>query len=708
MKTRTRSPSNTQMPAEVQYCGSSKRHYCVYCQKSFSKISRHLKAVHLREPEVAEAFGFNKGSKERRVRLFHLNSKGDYLHNAAVSKSGNGVMVACRRPKEAQSPFEFSHCVYCLGLYKKKTLWKHSRQCPQNTECNDPKTGQKRVLPTDYLSSQPPKDIGKGIWTVTLKMNNDEVSAVVRNDRCILLLGDWMYNKLKSPVGRNVIRQKMREVARLLITAKSLSPVRSMEDLMQPCNFPHVIKAVQAVAGFSEESNTYKTPSLTMKLGYSLVIMANSVESNAEKSGDHRAAESARNFRELCKSKWSKKLTSDTLGEEPWKKVQLPLFTGDVKTLHSFLNSKRKEHVCSLREKPSGKSFAALTKVLLTQITLLNRRRQVKVSKMRLESYVSRDREPMHKDITVGLSDLEKQLCGYFQRVEMTGTRGGKVPVLLTPDMVTAMDLLVNTRETCGVPVENQHMFTRPGVLSHYVGEHCLRQYAQVSGAKHPDALCSTKLRKQVATLYTVLNLTENEMGLLANFLGHEVGVHREFCRLPESTPQLAKISKILIAKEKGRLPELQSLGLDGITVDQQDEVDVDSGSSGDEAEPPYSDGRTLEFWNGLQMGPKSATWLDMTKSRPKQGTRVIKRMKWSEEEVAAVEKHMMRFITRFRVPGKKDCVSCLLREPQALGGRDWSAVKFYIHNRITCMLVPDSSSPSSCLPLCNDTVIKL
>lgn len=142
--------------------------------------------------------------------------------------------------------------------------------------------------------------------------------------------------------------------------------------------------------------------------------------------------------------------------------------------------------------------------------------------------------------------------------------------MLLTPNMVVAMDLLVNMREKCQVPVENQHLFARPGALSHYRGVDCIRQYAQASGAKYPDALCSAKLRKQVATLSTVLNLKDNEMDQLANFLGHDIRVHQEFYRLPESTLQLAKISKLLIAMEKGKLPELQGKGLDGITIDPQ------------------------------------------------------------------------------------------------------------------------------------------
>lgn len=56
-------------------------------------------------------------------------------------------------------------------------------------------------------------------------------------------------------------------------------------------------------------------------------------------------------------------------------------------------------------------------------------------------------------------------------------------------------------------------------------------------------------------------------MDQLATFLGHDIHAHREFYRLPESTLQLAKVSKLLIAMEKGKLSDLQGKGLDDIVI---------------------------------------------------------------------------------------------------------------------------------------------
>ena len=110
-------------------------------------------------------------------------------------------------------------------------------------------------------------------------------------------------------------------------------------------------------------------------------------------------------------------------------------------------------------------------------------------------------------------------------------------------------------------------MFARPAAKTHFQGSDGLCGFAKACGAKCPKAMTSTKLRKHAATLSTVLNITDTEMDQLANFLGHDIRIHREFYRLPEKTLQLAKISKLLMALEQGRLAELHGKNLDEITM---------------------------------------------------------------------------------------------------------------------------------------------
>lgn len=177
---------------------------------------------------------------------------------------------------------------------------------------------------------------------------------------------------------------------------------------------------------------------------------------------------------------------------------------------------------------------------------------------MLLKGFLERDRTALHKDVAVGLTKFEQKLCKHFSRVEIRCKRGRKVAVLLSPDMVDALTHLISKRRECGVPEENKFLFARPHCLSPYRGQDCLRIYANECGAQNPKLLRSTQLRKHVSTFSQVLNLKNHELDQVADFLGHDIQVHREYYRLPEATTQLTKISKLLLAMEKGSLTNLQ------------------------------------------------------------------------------------------------------------------------------------------------------
>ncbi|KAL0155304.1 hypothetical protein M9458_049567, partial [Cirrhinus mrigala] len=65
-----------------------------------------------------------------------------------------------------------------------------------------------------------------------------------------------------------------------------------------------------------------------------------------------------------------------------------------------------------------------------------------------------------------------------------------------------------------------------------------------------------------------ILNLKDNELDQLASFLGHDIRVHRDYYRLPDATIEIAKISKLLLAMEKGNLARFQGKSLDEIEIE--------------------------------------------------------------------------------------------------------------------------------------------
>lgn len=69
---------------------------------------------------------------------------------------------------------------------------------------------------------------------------------------------------------------------------------------------------------------------------------------------------------------------------------------------------------------------------------------------------------------------------------------------------------------------------------------------------ENPSIITSTKLRKYVATVCQLFNMSENECDWLARHLGHDIKVHRIFYRMHDNAIELTKISRLLLAVDNG------------------------------------------------------------------------------------------------------------------------------------------------------------
>ncbi|XP_051812170.1 uncharacterized protein LOC110965813 [Acanthochromis polyacanthus] len=571
-------------------------------------------------------------------------------------------------------------------------------------------------------------------------------SVVIKEEKSILRLGEHLYAKHgHDKTKHEYIRQKMREISRLICHSRKLGKLQKMEDFYIPSNFNSVIEAVKDVAGYDEDKNIYKRPSLALKLGHSLKKIADILECEAQMAGSDGEGflKNVQKSRSLYEKKWDVCVSSralQTLREAKWNTPHLLPFTEDVKMMHMHLDKCREEYKKTLKNNPNKKNWSKLATLTLCEVILFNRRREGEVSKMPLSAFILRDTTGVHSDLAEGLSPLEQKLCQHFQHIEIRGKRNRKVPILLTPDMLSSMEALVAHRRACGIPDENPFFFSRPEAETHLRGSDAIRQIAKECGAKHPETLSSTKLRKQIASLSTVLNLKDHEMDVLANFLGHDIRVHRQYYRLPEGTLELAKVSKVLCALEQGRLSDFKGMSLDQIQISPNEQVSeaVDSEvsdmetdkdslfnstsssvSSGEKRRTPLSksgDNPTpaasstprrpqhveSDCDDAEEAGPSAPKRLAVTPitDEPEEGPQIYKRTQqdessgtesskrrsWTPAEVRAVEKTLKAFIDSGKVAGKTACENCIKASPQDLKSRTWTAVKYYVKNRITAI----------------------
>ncbi|XP_030002635.1 uncharacterized protein LOC115428010 [Sphaeramia orbicularis] len=711
----------TDMPnPEDTFC--TLKNYCYVCKKPQTKIARHLKKHENTEPDIAAAFMLPKHSKERKRLLEKLRNKGNYEHNQDVMGSQSGALKLKRRQKRSNCKLNaqtYVHCAYCKGMFVRKELWRHMRRCPSKTVSDSDTTRKGKVLVlADIADSTFSHAISPGVWKMLGNMKEDDICSVVRNDFLILQMAQSLYNKHGTdPTKYEYIRQKVREMGRLLLSLRKNHSLLSFEDALKPHHFNKVIEAVKDVAGYDEENHKYNTPSLALKLGNSLKKIGDIILCRAIAAEDDGLIEAAERFKILCSREWAELVSHTalaTLSKSRFNKPSTIPFTQDVQLLNQYLEKRSADAYNNLTKRESSRTYTDLARVTLAQIVIFNRCCTGVVSKMTLESFRKRDQSELSEHIAVGLSPFEKKMSKHFSRVEIMGKKGRKVAVLLNPELVSAVNLLVDKRDVCDVDKDNPFLFARPkcSATSYYRGQDCIRVFASLCGATNPEYLKSRHLRKHVATMSQILNLKDNELGQLANFLGHHIRVHRDYYRSPEATVEIAKISMLLLAMETGSLARFQGKSFDEIDIEGELEMTVDVNvaeiSDDDEDSDPDHGEVTqakAECSKGASRNVSGKRKIDQDEMESSAGgskvslakaetskctsrnvtvpsRRTTIKRRWSTKEINAVMKHFKSHISKGSLATKAECKKCKVAEDPVLRARTIQNIRDFVRNR--------------------------
>ena len=144
-----------------------------------------------------------------------------------------------------------------------------------------------------------------------------------------------------------------------------------------------------------------------------------------------------------------------------------------------------------------------------------------------------------------------------------------------------------------------------------------MRDTAKAAELKHPELVTSTALRKYISTVAQIINLEKGELEWLANHLGHDLEVHKSFYRLHESTVELSKVSRLLLAVDSGctakysgkPLAEVNMLQSANSDAERESDSDDDDDDHGDDVEPCNSDiGEADDIDESLAASPVKVT----------------------------------------------------------------------------------------------------
>lgn len=149
-----------------------------------------------------------------------------------------------------------------------------------------------------------------------------------------------------------------------------------------------VIEAVKETAGFDKDKNNYKTPSLALKIGHSLLKVSDIKSCHALMAGDEDLIKSSEAFQKLYQAKWSEYISRcalSTISDLKYNKPDnLPL-TEDIQKLNKNLDKSAELSTAEQKEEATVQNYSSLAHTTLTKIVLINRRHIGEVSKMKQE-----------------------------------------------------------------------------------------------------------------------------------------------------------------------------------------------------------------------------------------------------------------------------------------------------------------------------------
>jgi len=186
--------------------------------------------------------------------------------------------------------------------------------------------------------------------------------------------------------------------------------------------------------------------------------------------------------------------------------VELPS-TGDLVKLKEFTDRQISSLSDQLKQSPNYNCWRQLSESVLARLVVFNKRRASELAKLELSQYLNRPnwKKLSNQEVLKNLKPLEAKLMDRMDLIQVPGKRNRRVPILITPEVGKAMELLANTRTQCGISKHNKFFFATDstnGCLNTWL---VLHNNALAAGLENPRLITSGRLRKYVATIAQVI-----------------------------------------------------------------------------------------------------------------------------------------------------------------------------------------------------------
>ncbi|KAJ8930016.1 hypothetical protein NQ314_017233 [Rhamnusium bicolor] len=615
----------------------------------------------------------NDGTEETRV--YKVNEKyvpiisGDVLNNVGddgveLRNKGNFLKTAnnCpRRVRQSQIPgTPVLPCDNCLGFFSSKLLYRHRRNCGEKRSGRAQSEGQTTLIRNFRTDERLKREVFP-------RMRADKISLEAKADSLICSFG-----------------------ARYLRSHRE-KHFASVTSPLQPKYFDLFVRATQTVAKYNPQTEVFEAPSFAMNIVNSFKqccdIAINIALKGSQKYETVPAAEAEAQLRtmiHLFTANWRFEISSQAASNlhlNKWNKVTIVPLASDLKILRNYLLQSAKKAVDRLKINDKDVSaYNILVDTIYCRVILLNRKRPGELQRMLLHTYLSCGNEKaQYEEFKHIVTPSERVLLEKLKRVVIRGKRGRGVPVLFSVDVQNNIEFMLEYRSNF-VPKENLYLFAKANSKTEISGYKMLNKYAQTCGAKNPTAITSTRLRKHLATLTQIFNMTDSDIEQLAAFMGHTPGVHRGSYRLPDDIYQTAKLSKLLLLMEIGGAGDYKGKSLEEIDLNMEenllDETNCDESDMDDEIDDTNTENVVETNVNEININKAVSV---KPEAEMKKNKRVL--IPWTSEQKLLARKFFQEHIKKSKPPKRHECEKLIENHPQAFNNKNWLKIKVFIQN---------------------------
>lgn len=443
-----------------------------------------------------------------------------------------------RKRRAAKNRKLYLLCLYCKCMYKRSFMYRHIQNCSSKPSSVSYSAQTRRILnlysAADVLDN---REVSLSLEELIRTMEDDEITAAVKAEPVLMQVA--RHSASDAPNHLRVI-QKLRLMGKFLLLLRK-SSVHSLDDATRPQNFVKVAEAIRQLVDFNPKTKSctrYTLRKLSEWVKKSVdVMLARALLDDT----DQQKLQELETFAKLCREEFI------YISPEVLKPISTVQFVRDVQRLHRFLQEMASSALQSLRMCAVAQVYSALLRVTMAQVAALNDS-LTDVPSITLESFQQRG-----KTEADGGKEEPLALPSPLATVHVRSSTGKAVAMVVTPDVLTALELLANQREACSVRDDNAHLFAIPNYKPRLLKAHAnLCLFIRRSDVSHKKNLGSPGFHAQVVRIVRILSLSAEGLEELSQQLGRDdISRDPAHYRDPQAALDVARVSELM--KDGGR-----------------------------------------------------------------------------------------------------------------------------------------------------------